>query len=121
MVNERILRLLQCIQNDSNPERKKGLVDRLVRQSIKYVEVVAEQSYQLQFFGIDGVDHSNSDLTAIDNRRSQSHNSLIAQISAVNRLCEHYGIEAIYDGDDKRRAKGDFALELVTAYFQTRV
>ncbi|WP_276661813.1 hypothetical protein [Syntrophomonas wolfei] len=122
MANERILRLLQCIQNDSDPQQKMGLVDRLVRQSIKYVEVVTEHSYQLQACGIlNRVYHSDSDLAEIDNRRSKIHDSLITLITAVNRLCEHYGIEPLYGGGHQRREMGDFALELVKAYFQIRV
>ncbi len=122
MVNERIHRLLQCIQNDSNSEQKMRLVGRLVKQSVKYVEVVTEHSYQLQACGIqNSVDYPDSDLAEIDNRRSKTHDSLIALITAVNRLCEHYGIEPIYGGGDQRREMGDFALELVNAYFRIRV
>lgn len=109
MVNERILRLLQCIQNDSDSQQKMGLVDRLVRQSIKYVEIVTEHSHQLQACGIQNSGyHSDSDLVEVDNRRSKIHDSLIALITAVNRLCEHYGIEPIYGGGDQRREMGDF-------------
>jgi hypothetical protein len=121
VVNDRMLRLLQCIQDDdSNREHKMGLVYRLVRQSVKYVDVVTEHSYQVQVFGMQN-SMGYSDLEDIDNRRSKTHDSLIALIAAVNRLCEHYGIAALYDGDDERKQKGDFALELVSAYFQTRV
>lgn len=87
-----------------------------MEQCIKYVEIVVQQGVAMYLDA-----GKLEELAEIDRRRTGIHNSLIAKIAAVNRLCEGYGVEKVYNGGDHRREKGDFAERLVAAYFADRV
>lgn len=103
-------------QDDGLRERKMDLIKNLVTAAVKYVDVCVNQTATLQSGIID-----NKVFEEIDVRRSRAHDSLIAQIGIINRLCDKYDIAAIYEGPDDRRSKGDFALDLVRSYFQDRI
>lgn len=103
-------------QDDLLRTREINLLKNLVTTAVKYVDIVVNQGMTLQ--------SQRNDLIAleeIDTKRSRIHDSLISQISVVNRLCEKYGVATIYEGPDDRRSKGDFALQLVQSYFEDRI
>lgn len=116
----RIEKLIAAIEKDQQDDllrnREINLLKNLVATGVKYVDIVVNQGMTLQ--------SGTSELIAleeIDTKRSRIHDSLIAQISVINRLCEKYGVASIYEGPDDRRSKGDFALNLVQCYFNDRI
>ncbi len=118
--------LIQNIDLDTGIEpnvksRKKALVSNLVESTCKYVDIVVKQGYLLQV-NKGTIDRDTlQELASLDKTRTTIHNSLIAQISIINRLYNEYNLEPIYQGGDERREKGDFALELVSDYFKDRL
>ena len=58
----------------------------------------------------------------LDRLRSSAHNSLIANVKALNRLCRAMGIILIYEGDEEKRIEiAEFARELTDEIFDSRV
>ncbi|PKM77403.1 MAG: hypothetical protein CVU90_07205 [Firmicutes bacterium HGW-Firmicutes-15] len=102
-------------------KRKKAYVLQLMQSAAQYITKVVEQGVQIQM--LEGqVDRETKEMLAgIDASRTKIHDSLIVKINVVNRLCAEYNLDLICPGEDNRRQKGDFALELVTQYFQDRI
>ncbi|HHV15183.1 MAG TPA: DUF3232 domain-containing protein [Gelria sp.] len=124
-IKQRINALLRAIDAEDAEEslknRKKSIVQNLLESAVKYIDIVIKQGITIQ------INEGNSDretieeLVGIDQSRSRIHDSLIGQIAVVNRMCSQYGLDPIYQGKDTRIDKGDFALELIIAYFQDRI
>ena len=96
--------------------REKELINNLVKAAAKYVDIVVQQGISIQL----GEDDPST-LEHLDSRRSRAHDSLIAQINIVNRLCTKYRVSHLYKGSDDRRSQGDFALEIISEYFRERL
>ena len=118
--------LLDSINFDAGADeiikkKKIALITKLLGTANKYIEIVVKQGILLQIN--EGTSDRNilEDLASMDKNRSHIHDSLINQIAIVNRLCAEYKLEPIYNGKEERRYKGDFALKLITDYFQDRI
>ena len=115
MILEKIGQLVaQC----SDPEKK--LVERMILSASNYVKAVTEmETHALNFVG--RPDQELRDVVSeSDTARTRAHDSLIASINIVNRICEAHGFDVLYTGDSLRRHYGDFALELVCEIFNQR-
>ncbi|HPR94118.1 MAG TPA: DUF3232 domain-containing protein [Syntrophomonadaceae bacterium] len=116
---ERIGNLLAAIgarnQDPVLAARERAVIEKLIKTAAKYIEIVANQVILIQ-----GGEADARTLADVDTARSRTHDSLIAQINIINRLCEKYGVPYVYEGDDDRRSKGDFALQLINEYFRDR-
>lgn len=115
MIKEQIGELMRAIDTQGGATREKEVVKNLVASAAKYIDIVVRQGVTIQ------AEKDQEMLASIDQNRSRVHDSLISQIAIVNRLCAKYGITEIYQGADERRAKGDFAMELITSYFLDRI
>jgi len=118
--------LLMAIENDQSiseelKDRQKIHVLLLIQKAAQYIGKVVEQGVQIQITEEQTDREIKEMLAGLDESRSRIHNSLIAQIQIVNRLCEKYGIEKVYQGGQERRQQGDFAMELVKQYFLNRI
>ena len=60
------------------------------------------------------------EVKALDEQRRRTHNSIIAGIKAINRMCESEGLELFYKGSDERSEIGEFAFEIVGDSFKNR-
>ena len=57
----------------------------------------------------------------LDRRRNQKHEALISGLSSLNRICDGYQSERIYQGDLKNRYQvADFAEAAMHCFFATR-
>ena len=69
---------------------------------------------------IEGEEYRNT-VSSLDKNRSLAHNSLISDVTAMNRLCTKAGIEPVYKGNiDNRIEVADFAKEIATELFEKR-
>jgi hypothetical protein len=102
-------------------KREIALIANLIESSQKYIGIVVRQGLLLQVNEGSSDRDALEELANMDRSRSRIHDSLIKQIAILNRMCEKYGLQAIYKGGETRRDKGDFALELVNDYFQDRI
>lgn len=102
-------------------KREVDLIASLLESCQKYIRIVVKQAFMLQYY--EGISERDvlEELVNIDQSRSRAHDSLIKQLAIINRMCEKYGLEPIYKGEDSRREKGDFALELINDYFRGRI
>lgn len=88
----------------------------------RYVSCVANMEFIRRYGGkIKEPREHREEITRLDASRSRTHDALISQVNAVNRLCECVGVEKIYTGGEDRREYGDFAMELVNAIFGERL
>jgi hypothetical protein len=113
-IKDQINALLQAIDAQGGPAREKEVIGNLVAQASKYIDIVVKQGFTAQ------AGESQEELIRIDQSRTRAHNSLISQIDIVNRLCEKYGLEPVYNGPDERRIKGDWAVDMINEYFRAR-
>ena len=62
-----------------------------------------------------------AEIQRLDKNRRIIHNSAITSAKILNRLCNLYKIEKIYEGDvEDRYEVADFAKEVVDVYYQIR-
>jgi len=121
MHKEKIINLIEALRTQDNAQQKIAMVYRLLETANRYIAVVCEHTWKLQMQRWNNSIEHSQEVAEIDKKRSLVHNSLISLINSVNRLCENSGLPRLYDGEDERRQMGDFALELVEAYFRDRV
>jgi predicted nucleic acid-binding protein len=56
----------------------------------------------------------------LDRSRRYKHNSAIVSVKVLNRLCEIYGVEAIFQGNiDDRQEVANFIQELANIYYKS--
>lgn len=121
-IKNKIEKLFLAIdETEINQEAKRNMVVRLIKTCVTYLDIVVMQGAAIQAAGNKISAEISQELAQIDKKRTLAHNSLISQIQAVNRLCESLGTELIYNGEDDRRVMGDFSLELIEEYFNTRI
>ena len=100
---------------------ERELIEEMVFNAADYVQVVTTmETKRANYAGRQGADLREV-VTTADSARSKIHNSLIARVNAVNRICAAHGMPLIYTGDEQRRHYGDFAIELVNEIFAVRV
>ena len=99
-----------------------SLVEDLVSAAAEYVRrvVIKEAASVVGKFNKEGAEYRDN-CQRLDESRSDAHNSLIATVKAINRLCRIYDIPVIFAGDEQKRVEiADFAQQLVDEYFSTR-
>lgn len=111
---DQIGRLLSAIDAQGGPENEKQIVGKMVSSVTKYIDIILQQGLADQR-GL-----AKDRQVSVDYDRTRTLSSLISEIDAVNLLCHKYGLEPIYQGPDERRAKGDWALQVITDYYITR-
>lgn len=99
---------------------EREMIEEMVINAADYVQIVVEMETKAKnFAGRQGSELRDVVSTA-DSTRSKIHNSLIARVNAVNRICAAHGLDLIYTGDSERRHYGDFAFALSEEIFQAR-
>ena len=119
-ISERVNALLGVLNNSITREQEIALVNRFVSQCLKYLDIVVNQVFVSQLLLHNDSLECRQELARMDEKRSRIHDSLIAQLGAVNRLCSKYEVEPLYEGSKDRREIGNFAMELIYEYFQAR-
>ena len=99
---------------------EREIIEEMVINAANYVQaVVVMEAKAKNFAGRQGSEMRDAVSTS-DSARSKIHNSLIARVNAVNRICSAYGLELIYTAGDERRRYGDFAFALTEEIFRNR-
>ena len=100
---------------------ERELIEEMIFNAADYVQVVTTmETKRANYVGRQGADLREV-VTMADSARSKIHNSLIARVNAVNRICDAHGLPRLYNGDEQRRHYGDFAIELVNEIFTMRL
>lgn len=113
-IKDQIGRLLSAIDAQGGPENEKEIIGIMVSSATKYIDIILKQGLADQR-GL-----AKDRLVSVDYDRTRTLSSLISEIDTVILLCHKYGLEPLYQGPDERRAKGDWALQLITDYYLTR-
>lgn len=99
---------------------EREMIEEMVINAADYVQaVVAMEAKAKNFAGRQGSEMRDAVSTS-DSTRSKIHNSLIARVNAVNRICTAHDLDLIYTGDSERRHYGDFAFALTEEIFRNR-
>ncbi|MGR6836624.1 DUF3232 domain-containing protein [Syntrophomonas erecta] len=124
-IKNHIGQLMARIETSSLSEdmkaRQKNLIKEYLQHCLKYVAIVIEQGIAIQEAGTATDQNTLQELADIDKSRSRVHDSLIAKINILNRICEIHEIPPLYMGSDNRREKGDFAFQTISEYFEDRL
>lgn len=113
-VKERIEEIKKRVSHD---EDVLFLVENFVETCNTYVSIVVhmENSIGAARFRLDH-EAFKSFVTSLDRRRKATHDALMSSVRVVNR------IEKVFHGDmGDRKEVGDFAKDVVNAYFERRV
>ena len=99
------------------------LVDTSLESFITYVKTVARMEKEIPLIRIRSLSQEEliEGIQQLDTRRRRAHNSAIASVSILNRICKLYGIEELYEGNlDDRQEVAQFAKDIVNAYISTK-
>lgn len=113
----------KLIQTLSNDKVFVELIQQMIIDATRYIQSVIEHESQKNTgrYILDP-DEYRQHIADLDKSRSTRHNSLIASVAVVNRLCTKSGFDPIYKGNPEDRvAIGDFAFELVAGIFSNRI
>lgn len=120
-VKEKITVLINAIQGSQEPYKDHDLeaVEGLITDCGNYIDRVMamEAAIASARFRLEPQDFQEL-VTRLDRGRKYAHDSLIASIRLVNRLCGVYGVDIVYTGPDERIPMADFAMEVVKEYFE---
>ena len=98
------------------------ILEEMLNQCGQYIEKVNNMGNvtAIAKFYIEG-DEYRERLSNIDKTRSFVHNGLIVNVKLVNKLCQLYNLEPIFNGDTGDRiAVAEFAIEVVLDNFENR-
>ncbi|MFW6024854.1 MAG: DUF3232 domain-containing protein [Candidatus Woesearchaeota archaeon] len=97
------------------------MVNDCIKDCATYIErvVAMEAAIKVLRFRLEPEKY-RSKIADLDRARKDAHNALIASINAVNRMTTYYNVEPIYNGEDDRYAKAEFAKAVVDIYFKER-
>lgn len=118
MYRERIQDLRSALMRDQeHQERKLQHVQKLIDQSAAYVESVLNMESRIEVlrFHLEPEDYRAA-VSKLDSRRKSMHDALISMVSMVNRLCETYLQEKLYQGETDRQSIAKFAFDLVQEF-----
>lgn len=99
---------------------EREMIEEMVINAADYVQVVVVMETKAKNFAGRQGNEMRDAVSTSDSARSRIHNSLIARVNAVNRICTAHGLDPIYTGDSERRHYGDFAFALAEEIFRIR-
>ena len=117
-IKDKIKKLAVSITNKSDIE----IVDTVLKDCNDYVLAVAnmERSTMMNKFLLEGQDYRDS-ITALDKYRRACHNSAIVGVKIINKLCNLYDVEAVFDGNIEDRIEvANFCINLINELFEER-
>jgi len=102
---------------DDHTQRSLKHIQDFINTAVNYVKsvIVMESQIQILQFCLEPEEYREKIEKSEQNRRI-IHNSLIAKINIMNRLCKKMGMKPLYQGPDNREGKGQFAFSLVEEY-----
>ena len=101
-------------------ETERKMIEEMVISAADYVQaVVVMETKVTNYMGREGNDKFEEVATS-DSWRTGRHESMMAKVNIVNRICTNHNMAPIYAGGSHRRQYGDFALELVSEIFTGR-
>ena len=119
MIKEKIETLVAKIKmnNDEGIERKLSYVQGVVDAATDYVRAIITMETRIKIlqFRLDPEDYRSA-VEQMDRARRSAHDSFIAKLTVVNRLCSQLEIDPVYDGPDYREDKGEFAFTIVEEF-----
>lgn len=117
--------LIEAINGEEDLTEQKELhemVENAMKSALNYVNAVdgMELAMPRIMATLDGEDMRRQ-IEMLDQSRRCAHEAAIAQVSFLNRICNMYGIDAIYTGSlDDRNQIGDFCIDVVKDVFAER-
>ncbi len=122
-VKEKITVLINAIQcsRESHKDHDLEAVEDLIVGCGSYINKVIEMEAAIATarFRMEPEDFQEL-VTRLDRNRKYAHDSLIASIRLVNRLCGVYGVSPVYTGPDERIPMAEFAMLTTEEYFRER-
>jgi len=115
-------RLSKLISHYSNDTVVLGLIESAVKACSRYVVAVNDLELYLLMnsSSTEGQEYRDT-VSSLDRNRSFAHNSLISDVTAMNRLCVKAGIDTVFTGNvDNRIEVAEFAKDLVAEIFESR-
>ena len=101
-------------------DAEKKLVQKMIWEAADYVQAVIRMvTTDHNVAGLD-TQQWKADRQTTDKARTVAHDSLISMVNIVNRICARHEKPLIYQGSESRKEYGDFAIELVRAYYDRR-
>ena len=119
MTKQRLSKLISYYNNDSVVL---GLIESSIKACSRYVVAVNDLELYLLIQGstAEGQEYRDT-VSSLDRNRSFTHNSLISDVTAMNRLCVKAGIDTVFKGNVANRIEvAEFAKEIVTELFEKR-
>ncbi len=119
MYRKQITNLLAAIMqsNDPHQERLLNQVQNMIDQAGAYVEAVMAMESRIEVlrFRMEPEDYRIA-VAQLDSRRKSMHDALISLVNIVNRICEKFSQEKIYQGDNDRISIAQFAFDLAKEF-----
>ncbi len=123
MIRNKINTLIQAIiqKGGENAVQDTKSVEELISKCARYIKTVInlEAARATSRCYLDDEEYRQH-IEGLDKTRSLTHNSLIASVNLINRLCQLYGTEAVYTGSNDRVEIADFSFRVVEEYFASR-
>ena len=115
-------RLIKLISHYRDDNVVLGLIESALKGCWRYV--VAVNDLELFMMMKDGAAEGEEyrfAVSGLDKTRTLAHNSLISDVTAMNRLCVKAAMEPVFSGNINNRVEvGNFAKEIVTEFFEKR-
>ena len=121
-VKDKLTILTNAIAGSNKPFPVDDLeaVETFIHDCGNYVKKITTMEAELKVSRLRMEADEYRDLVVLfDKNRKIAQDALIASVQLINRLCNHYDVVKIYEGD-KRTPIDDFALEVATEYYKGR-
>lgn len=122
-VKQSIAALTNAIKESGSEHTDDDLiaVEDFIKDCGAYVDKVTamEGAMTSARFRLEG-DKYKEYIVRLDRNRKYAHDSLIASVRLMNRLCGVYGVAQLYRGSDDRILVAEFAMQVVENFFKER-
>lgn len=119
MYRKQITNLLTAIMQSNDPHQERLLVQvqNMIDQAGAYVKTVMmmESRIEILRFRMEPEDYRIA-VAQLDSRRKSMHDALISMVNMVNRFCDNFEQEKIYQGDNDRISIAQFAFDLAKEF-----
>lgn len=117
-----LIKAINDEQDSTEQQELHEMVENAMKSALQYVNAVDSMELAMPriMATLDGEDMRRQ-IEMLDKSRRCAHEAAIAQVSFLNRICDMYGIAAIYTGSlDDRIQIGDFCIDVVKEVFAGR-
>ena len=119
MYRNRIAKLKTAIMqsNDPHQERLLSHVQNMIEYAAAYIECVMQMESRIEMlqFRMEPEDYRIA-VEQMDSRRKSMHDALISIVNMVNRFCDNFEQEKIFQGDNDRISIAQFAFDLAKEF-----